>query len=72
MDSCNRRRTFLIFKIAVRLPARPSERVQHDTMVLLASGMTISRLASDTPRLVVLGQWGGAGGAICEELINRR
>ena len=35
-------------------------------VVMLASGITISRFASNAPRRVV-GQWGGAGGAICED-----
>ena len=35
-------------------------------VVMLASGMTISRMASNTSRRVV-GQWGGARGAICED-----
>ena len=35
-------------------------------VVMLASGITIAGPASNTPRRVV-GQWGGAGGACCED-----
>ena len=35
-------------------------------VVMLASGVTIASLASYASRRVV-GQWGGAGGAICED-----
>ena len=35
-------------------------------VVVLASGMTISCVAPNASRCVV-GQWGGAGGAICED-----
>jgi hypothetical protein len=35
-------------------------------VVMLASCITISRVASNTSRRVV-GQWGGAGGAVCED-----
>ena len=35
-------------------------------VVMLASGITIANFTPNTPRRVV-GQWGGAGGAICED-----
>ena len=35
-------------------------------VVMLASGVTIARPTSNTSRRVV-GQWGGAGGAVCED-----
>ena len=35
-------------------------------VVMLASGITVSQMASNAPRRVV-GQWGGAGGAVCED-----
>ena len=35
-------------------------------VVVLASGVTIAKFASNASRRVV-GQWGGAGGAICED-----
>ena len=35
-------------------------------VVMLASFVAVSRVASNTTRRVV-GQWGGAGGAICED-----
>jgi hypothetical protein len=35
-------------------------------VVMLASGVAVSRMTSNTSRRVV-GQWGGAGGASCED-----
>ncbi len=35
-------------------------------VVMLASGVAVPQLTSNTTRRVV-GQWGGAGGAICED-----
>ena len=35
-------------------------------VVMLASGIAVARFASNAPRRV-LGQWGSAGGAICED-----
>ena len=35
-------------------------------VVMLASGVAVARFASNAPRRVV-GQWGGAGGAVCED-----
>ena len=39
-------------------------------VVMLASFVAVSRVASNTSRRVV-GQWGGAGGAFCDEIIIR-
>ena len=35
-------------------------------VVMLASGVTVARVTSNASRRVV-GQWGGAGGAVCED-----
>jgi len=68
----------LVFFVGVVLlratgPLNPSTKrlVSAPLPVLSLAGLiAISGLASTTPFLVVVGQWGGAGGAICEHFFG--
>ena len=46
--------------------ARASDTTETSVVVMLASFVAVSRVTSNTSRRVV-GQWGGTGGAICED-----
>jgi hypothetical protein len=51
----------IVFRIPYALPLGGDSRAR-----MLASGITVAILTSNTSRRVV-GQWGGAGGASCED-----
>ena len=48
---------------------RTAKHAPRDRFYLLERrhGLAISGLAPTAPFLVVVGQWGGAGGAVCED-----
>ena len=54
-----------LFRVAAAVYFLTDLLVAAAPVVMLASGITISREASHASRRVV-GQWGGAGGAVCE------
>jgi hypothetical protein len=56
----------ILFRVAAAVYSLTDLLVAAAPVVMLASCITISRPASNAPRRVV-GQWGGAGGAICED-----
>jgi hypothetical protein len=56
----------ILFRVAAAVYFFADLLVAAAPVVVLAGRVTISRFAPHTPRRVV-GQWGGAGGAVCEE-----
>ena len=56
----------ILFRVAAAVYFLTDLLVAAAPVVMLASGMTISHLTSHASRGVV-GQWGGAGGACCED-----
>ncbi len=58
----------VLFCVAAAVYSLADLLVAAAPVVMLASFVTISRFASNASRRVV-GQWGGAGGAICEDHI---
>jgi hypothetical protein len=56
----------VLLRVAAAVDTFTNLLVAAPPVVMLASGVTIARLTSNTARRVV-GQWGGAGGAICED-----
>ena len=56
----------VLFRVAAAVYSLANLLVAAAPVVMLASGITIARLTSNASRRVV-GQWGGAGGAICED-----
>ena len=56
----------VVLRVAAAVDPFTNLLVAAAPVVMLASCITISGLASNTSRRVV-GQWGGAGGAICED-----
>ena len=56
----------ILFRVAAAVYFLTHLLVAAAPVVMLASGVTIARPTPYTSRRVV-GQWGGAGGAICED-----
>ena len=56
----------VLFCVAAAVDTFTDLLVAAAPVVMLASFVAVSRVASNTSRRVV-GQWGGAGGAICED-----
>jgi hypothetical protein len=56
----------VLFRVAAAVYFLTHLLVAAAPVVMLASGITVSDLTSNASRRVV-GQWGGAGGAICED-----
>ena len=56
----------VVLRVAAAVYSLTDLLVAPAPVVMLASGITIARLTSNASRRVV-GQWGGAGGAICED-----
>ena len=56
----------VLFRVTAAVYLLANLLVAAAPVVMLASFVTISCMASNTTRRVV-GQWGGAGGAICED-----
>jgi hypothetical protein len=56
----------VLFRVAAAVNTFTNLLVAAAPVVMLASFVTVSQFASNTTRRVV-GQWGGAGGAICED-----
>ena len=57
----------VFFRVAAAVDFLADLLVAAAPVVVLASRVAISGFAPHTTRLVVVGQWGGAGGAGCEE-----
>ena len=60
-----RRGVEIVFRIPYALPLGDDSRARS-AVVMLASGVAIASAASNASRRVV-GQWGGTGGACCED-----
>ena len=56
----------ILFRVAAAVNSFTDLLVAAAPVVMLASGITIASVTSNTSRRVV-GQWGGAGGACCED-----
>jgi hypothetical protein len=56
----------ILFRVAAAVNPFTNLLVAAAPVVMLASGITVPGLTSNASRRVV-GQWGGAGGAICED-----
>ena len=56
----------VLFCVAAAVDSLTDLLVAAAPVVMLASGITIASLTSNTSRRGV-GQWGGAGGAVCED-----
>ena len=56
----------VLFRVAAAVYFLTHLLVAAAPVVMLASFVAVSRVASNASRRVV-GQWGGAGGAICED-----
>ena len=56
----------ILFCVAAAVDSFTDLLVAAAPVVMLASGVAIARPTANTSRRVV-GQWGGAGGAICED-----
>jgi len=56
----------IVFRVAAAVYLLADLLVAAAPVVMLASGVAIARLTSNASRRVV-GQWGGTGGAFCED-----
>ena len=56
----------ILFRVAAAVDTFTNLLVAAAPVVMLASFVAVSRVASNTSRRGV-GQWGGAGGAVCED-----
>ena len=56
----------ILFRVAAAVNPLTDLLVAAAPVVMLASGITVASFTPNTSRRVV-GQWGGAGGAICED-----
>ena len=58
----------VLFRVAAAVNSRADLLVSAAPVVMLASGIAVTCEApSASPSRTVVGQWGGAGGAICED-----